>query len=80
MSSLCTDILLPKKSQSQTVIREKLRKAIFHTKGLSKMLMKLIPGSVDGQEDNCEEGPDGGHEPGSEGPRAVRVDRDLNSF
>jgi len=27
--------------QSQTVIREKLRKALFHEKGTSKMLTKL---------------------------------------
>jgi len=34
-------------------------------------------GSVDGQEDDGEQGPDGGHETGGEGPRAVRVDGNL---
>jgi hypothetical protein len=33
----------PKNYNSQTVIREKLRKAFSYKKGLSKMLMKLTP-------------------------------------
>jgi len=44
MSSFCTEILLQKKSQSQTVIKEKLQKAFLYEKGVHKMLMKLTPG------------------------------------
>jgi len=33
-----------KKTQSQTVISEKLRKALLYEKGARKMLMKLTPG------------------------------------
>jgi hypothetical protein len=33
-----------KKSQSQTLIREKLHKALIYEKGVCKMLMKLTPG------------------------------------
>jgi len=37
-SSFCTDILMPKKKiQSQTVIREKLHKALLYGKGARKM-------------------------------------------
>jgi len=41
MSSFCANILLLKKLQSQTLIREKLRKALLNKKGARKMLMKL---------------------------------------
>ncbi len=44
--SFCTDFLAPKKLQSQTVIREKLCKALLYEKGWSKMLMKLTPGQL----------------------------------
>jgi len=35
-----------KKTQSQTVIREKLRKALLYEKGARKMSMKLTPGLI----------------------------------
>jgi len=41
LSSFCSDILSKKKSQSQTVFREKLGKALSYEKGKRKMLMKL---------------------------------------
>jgi len=41
LSSFCT-----KKLQSQTVIREKLQKALLYNKGARKMLMKFTPGEV----------------------------------
>ncbi len=34
------------KNQSQTVIREKLRKALLYKKGAHKMLSKLLPDVV----------------------------------
>ena len=37
-------MLLPKKIQRQTVIREKLCKTLSYKKCLRKILMKLIPG------------------------------------
>ncbi len=43
MSSFCTEIILPKKLQSQTVTREKLRKTLPYKKGSIQMLMKLTP-------------------------------------
>jgi hypothetical protein len=46
LSIFCADNLLHKKIQSQTVIREKLRKALSCEKVLSKMLMKLTSGSL----------------------------------
>ncbi len=42
-SSFCAHILLPKKFQSQIVIREKLHKTLLYEKSLSKMMMKLAP-------------------------------------
>jgi len=45
LSSFCDNILSTTKLQSQTVIREKLHKALSYKKGLSKMLMKLITGT-----------------------------------
>jgi len=43
-SSFCTDILLPKKIQIQTVTREKqLCITLLNEKGVCKMLMKLTP-------------------------------------
>jgi hypothetical protein len=42
MSSFCTDILLPKKLQSQTETREKFEKD-FHTKKGESKMMKLTP-------------------------------------
>jgi hypothetical protein len=43
MSSFCANNLAPKKLQSQTVIREKLCKALMYEKVTSKMLMKVTP-------------------------------------
>jgi len=43
MSSFCANILRQKNLQSQTVIREKLCKALLHEKVTSKMLMKVTP-------------------------------------
>jgi len=41
MSSFCANILLPKKLQSQTVVRGKLQKALLYKKCTCKILMTL---------------------------------------
>jgi len=47
-SSFCANILASKKLQSQTLIREKMRKALLCEIGTRKMLMKLTPWLVGG--------------------------------
>jgi len=43
MSGFCANILSPKNYKSQTLIREKLLKALSFKKCSQKMLMKLTP-------------------------------------
>jgi hypothetical protein len=42
-AAFCANILLPKKLHSQTVIREKLHKALSNKSGWHKMLVKSTP-------------------------------------
>jgi len=44
MSSFCANIILPKKSQSQTINKENCRKTLSYKKATRKMLVKLTPG------------------------------------
>jgi hypothetical protein len=47
---------LAKKFQSQTVIREKLRKILLYEKGAHKILMKLTPYHVSANVSSCGRG------------------------